>query len=107
MYATLAFLAAQYPIMDACWHASGNLHHMEVIDEPNECDQAVLGSPHHFICYMWMPWKREPTRYADDLTSQKCDTDTQLLRLWRNEPMKNEDAGRMSESGLHMIIMAS
>lgn len=28
---------------------------LEVSDGPNECDQAALGSPHHFICYMWTP----------------------------------------------------
>lgn len=55
---------------------------------PNECDQAALGSPHDFFHYMWCMYVdavREacpvfallPTRYADGLISQKCDTDTQ------------------------------
>lgn len=63
---------------------------MEVTEGPNECDQAALGSPHHFFLVtcgdvVYVDAVREacpvfgllPTRYADDLISQECDTDTQ------------------------------
>lgn len=71
---------------------------MEVTDGPNECDQAALGSSYHFICYMWyVDAVREecpvlgllPTRYANDLISQKCDTDTQSS--WGLEKQADEE----------------
>lgn len=81
---------------------------MEVTDGPNECDQAALGSPQHFFFgYMWCMvdavrkacpvfWTPSATRYADDLISQKCDTDTRSSwGLERNKPMKKPSKMRV------------
>lgn len=91
MYATLAFLAELYPIIDGfsvvsdygclltCIWQSSAVYCMEVTDGSNECDQAALGSPHLFICLqvVYVDAVKEkcpvlgllPTRYADDLIS--------------------------------------
>lgn len=39
-------------LLTCIWQSSSFYYCMEVTDGPNECDQAALGSPHHF--FFWL-----------------------------------------------------
>lgn len=68
-------------LLTCIWQSSSFYYCMEVTDGPNDCDQAALGSPQHFffLHVVYVDAVREacpvfgllPTRYADDLISQK------------------------------------